>query len=618
MSLRQKLLLMLSLTVAAAVAAVAWTVLVRIRLVFEQRDQQETALFVSQFQREFQERSTEVAATVDRIAASERVRAMAFELVQSGDASPYLTEAQTLAKDAQLDFLEVVGPDGNVVSSAQWPARFGYPEPAAAATATTFLKREDLPDGSNALGIFAVRSIKGAEPAVKLVGGKRLDQGFLADLPVATGMQVSLYTDTGSNATPDITQAAATASTTPAQFDPKRLVSATGEVAGAARYQSLIESARQSGQPASAILYLTARREDSVNASAIPLKSDTGAVLAVLIVSISRSGMVEAQQHIRAIAYGVAAGGILLAILCSLWIAAQVSRPIEQLARAAEEVASGNWETRVDVRGRDEVGVLGRSFNHMTSELVSQRERLVQTERVAAWRELARRLAHELKNPLFPLQLTVENLVRSRELAPDEFDEVFRESTQTLGMEIANLKTIIGRFSDFSKMPRPQLERIDARDAIERVRALYETAGTLAGHAASPGQHPTKIQFEIQLAAEPMPLDADPELLHRALSNLVLNAMDAMPDGGTLTIVAKTRGDKVEIRVADSGAGMTPEECERLFTPYYTTKEHGTGLGLAIVQSVIADHSGTIAVESGAGSGATFVITLPLASEATS
>jgi two-component system sensor histidine kinase HydH len=112
-----------------------------------------------------------------------------------------------------------------------------------------------------------------------------------------------------------------------------------------------------------------------------------------------------------------------------------------------------------------------------------------------------------------------------------------------------------------------------------------------------------------------MPLDADPERLHRALSNLVLNAMDAMPDGGTLTIAAKTHRDKVEIRVADTGAGMTPEECERLFTPYYTTKEHGTGLGLAIVQSVIADHAGTISVESGAGSGATFVIALPLASE---
>jgi signal transduction histidine kinase len=111
-----------------------------------------------------------------------------------------------------------------------------------------------------------------------------------------------------------------------------------------------------------------------------------------------------------------------------------------------------------------------------------------------------------------------------------------------------------------------------------------------------------------------LPIDADPELLHRALSNLVLNAMDAMPDGGTLTLSQK-RMETVEIRVADTGEGMTPEECERLFTPYYTTKEHGTGLGLAIVQSVVADHAGAIAVESRAGGGATFVITLPKASE---
>ena len=222
------------------------------------------------------------------------------------------------------------------------------------------------------------------------------------------------------------------------------------------------------------MLYLTSRREDSVNATAIPLKNETGAVLAVLIVAISRSGMVEAQQHIRAIAYGVAAGGILLAIVFSLWIAARVSRPIEQLARAAKKLPAATGRRRCPARGRDEVSVLARSFNHMTGQLVSQRERLVQSERVAAWRELARRLAHELKNPLFPLQLTVENLVRARELPPAEFDEVFRESTQTLGMEIANLKTIIGRFSDFSKMPKPQLERIDARDVVERVRSLYE------------------------------------------------------------------------------------------------------------------------------------------------
>ena len=126
MSLRQKLLLLFSLTVTAAVAAVTWTVLVRVRSVFEQRDREETALVVSQFQREFQLRSAAVAAAVERIAASERVRTMAFELVQSGDASFYLNEAQTLAQDAQLDFLEIVGSEGKIVSSAQWPARFDY------------------------------------------------------------------------------------------------------------------------------------------------------------------------------------------------------------------------------------------------------------------------------------------------------------------------------------------------------------------------------------------------------------------------------------------------------------------------------------------------------------
>jgi two-component system, NtrC family, nitrogen regulation sensor histidine kinase NtrY len=105
----------------------------------------------------------------------------------------------------------------------------------------------------------------------------------------------------------------------------------------------------------------------------------------------------------------------------------------------------------------------------------------------------------------------------------------------------------------------------------------------------------------------------DPELLHRALSNLVLNAKDAMPEGGIVTISAHPKGEAVELRVADTGQGMTPEECDRLFTPYYTTKQHGTGLGLAIVQSVVADHAGTITVESCEGRGATFVITLPRA-----
>ena len=604
MSLRQKLLLLFSFTVAAAVAAVAWTVLLRVRHVFEQRDQEETALFVSQFQREFQLKSADVAAAVERLAKSERAREMAYELAQGADAAPYLTEAQTMAQDAQLDFLEIVGADGKIVSSAQWPARFGYFEASVWNDQSTFLKSEDLPDGSSALGLFAYRAISGSESAaqpVLLLGGKRLDTSFLVDLPVASGMQVYLYKDADK-------QPAQTPQNTlgpdSSVFDPKGLLGATGQAPHASRFESLIVSAINLRQQSSSVLYLDNRREDSVNATAIPLKNQAGNVQAVLVVTLSRGGMVEAEQHIRAIAYGVAAGGIFLAIVFSLWVAARVSRPIEQLARAAEEVASGNWDARVPSRGRDEVSVLARSFNHMTEQLSSQRERLIQSERVAAWRELARRLAHELKNPLFPLQLTVENLVRARALPAEEFDEIFRESTATLGAEIANLKTIIGRFSDFSKMPRPELERIDAKDAIARVRALYAPASDPNAPA---------IRFECDIADGPMPIDADPELLHRALSNLVLNAIDAMPHGGTLTLSAHPKREMVELRVADTGEGLTPEECERLFTPYYTTKQHGTGLGLAIVQSVVADHAGTIAVESRPTGGAAFIITLPRA-----
>ena len=296
-------------------------------------------------------------------------------------------------------------------------------------------------------------------------------------------------------------------------------------------------------------------------------------------------------------------GGVILAILLSSWAAARMTRPVVELARAAQEVAAGNWDTRVDVTGSDEVGQLADSFNRMTTELLAQKERLVQTERVAAWRELARRLAHELKNPLFPLQLTVENLMRARTQSPEQFDEVFHESTRTLLTEISNLKTIIGRFSEFSKMPRPQLQPAPVNEILRGVVKLFEA------QLQAPGRAPIAIMLELDDRVGTIAVDS--ELLHRALSNLVLNAMDAMPDGGRLVVRSRRDDGRVIIEVADTGSGMTPEECERIFTPYYTSKRHGTGLGLAIVQSVVSDHGGRVTVQSEPGRGTTFVIELP-------
>lgn len=283
-------------------------------------------------------------------------------------------------------------------------------------------------------------------------------------------------------------------------------------------------------------------------------------------------------------------------------IATHITRPVKELAAAATQIGTGNWQVHVEPASKDEIGQLAQSFNQMAQELIAQKERLVQTERVAAWRELARRLAHELKNPLFPLQLTVENLLRARESSPEQFDEVFRESTTTLLAEIANLKTIIGRFSDFSKMPAPQLQPVDLNEIVRSVAQLFQ-----GQFQREKGRIITVMEFD-----SVPPVCADPVLLRRVIENLVLNAIDAMPQGGRLTFHTTTQDRHAIFELSDTGVGLTPEECERLFTPYYTSKQHGTGLGLAIVQSVISDHQGRITVSSKKEEGTTFHVELPL------
>jgi nitrogen fixation/metabolism regulation signal transduction histidine kinase len=336
---------------------------------------------------------------------------------------------------------------------------------------------------------------------------------------------------------------------------------------------------------------------------AMPLSHD-GSFLGVLLAGTPMREQVLLEQSILWTGLGVGGCGILLGVLIGWWTTERVTRPVGQLAEGARAVAGGEWGARVAVNSRDEIGELAAAFNRMTEQLIEQRERAIQAERVAAWRELARRLAHELKNPLFPLQITVENLQRARERTPAEFDEVFRESTATLLAELANMKTIIGRFSDFAKMPAPQPEPVEVNAIVRGVVRLFEAQFTREG------QPPIEVVLELEEPA--IRVEADPEQLSRALRNLVLNAADAMPRGGMLRIRTSRHDGLARIQVSDTGEGLAAEECERLFTPYYTTKRHGTGLGLAIVQSVVSGHGGKIGVQSEPGRGATFTIDLPV------
>jgi two-component system nitrogen regulation sensor histidine kinase NtrY len=575
MTFRTRLLLIFTVAVVASVGLVEWVVSVTARRRFESVEAQRAGDLVAQFRAEFQRRGGEIVREVNGIAASDA----AVQIAMASDSSPYYGEAASLAAAHGLGLLELVAGDGSIVSSAEWPARFGYKEDWLAAGAWraghAMLRREELPDGFT-LALSAVSTATAGDRKLYVVGGQRLDREFLSTLVLPADMRVLLYR----NLSPQFSSAdlmESGASPGPAQV---------------ALLRPFIERIRKEPQEIGATVGSGA---DAAILRALPLMGSGTELLGVLLISSSSRELAQLESFLRWTGLVVGAGGIALGIALSWWATARVTRPVRKLAESAGKVAAGAWATTVETTSADEIGQLARAFNRMTHEIVEQRERLVQAERVAAWRELARRLAHELKNPLFPLQITVENMQRARESHPEEFDEVFREGAATLLAELANLKQIVGRFSDFAKMPAPEMRPVDFNGLAAEALKLME-----------PQLARARVETRLELDPGLHPVRADAGQMTGVLRNLVLNAIDAMGNGGTLTVRTTALPDGVRLEVSDTGQGLTRQECERLFTPYYTTKTHGTGLGLAIVQSVVSDHGGRISVESDPGKGTTF------------
>jgi two-component system nitrogen regulation sensor histidine kinase NtrY len=586
MTLRLRLFLLVSATVGLTVVLVTTTVSSSARRSFATLDAQRTEAMVAQFRREFASEGEQVALRLDRVAASDTILRTAVDVAANRDHAPHVNDATTLAAAQGLDFLDVVAANGTIISSAHWPARFGYRHTWAvgspASSGAGFLQAVELPQDT-ALGLVAVRRVPAGEGSLYVAGGRQLDEKFLQSLVLPPGMRVLLYR----NLEPEITR--------------RQLVAASGTVSQQAPLEPLISRVRQSGQDA---VETVEWPEGAETVHAIPLAGRDGQVAGVLLVGSSGQELAALVRSIRWSGFAFGGLGIALGLALSYLVASRVTRPVEQLASAAREVADGNWDVRLDdIRSTGEIAALSGAFETMTRQLVDHRERLVQAERVAAWRELARRLAHELKNPLFPLRITLDNLRRARPLPPAQFDEVFEESVGTLTTGLANLNTVIGRFSDFSKMPAPELASVSLNAVVEHTVTLFRA------QLEAPGT--PSISLTLDLDAASGTIRADAEQLGRAILNLLLNALDAMPAGGTLTVRTWREDEMVRLAVSDTGQGLTEEERRRLFTPYYTTRQHGTGLGLAIVQAVVADHRGRIWVESAPGRGATFHIELP-------
>jgi signal transduction histidine kinase len=530
-----------------------------------------------------------VAHQVQAIADAEATVRMAIELSRpQADVSVYVNDARGVSQAHQLDFLDLVSNDGSIISSKEWPSHFGTKmdwlvQPQDWAARGAFLARVDTQDGP-ALGLMSVSTVRVGDKDLYIFGGARVGKGLLSGLVLPADMRALLYLNLDAN------------------FEATNLIGESGPMLQGERLAVAIEQQRQHPGRQTFRIAWTPNPESAETFQAMPLLGRQGEVLGVLLVGSSQREAAWAERRLLVLTAEVGAAGLLFGLVLSWWGAAAVTDPIKKLEACVRDVSEGKLNTRANVSGSHEIGQLALAFNRMTARLGEQRDLLVQMERAVSWRELARRLADELKNPLLALKTTAESVLRSQEQSSDQSNETSRAQVAELLLEIAKLEAIVGKFREFGSLPQAELAAVDLNELVRGIVKGYEKEFGAVGRPP--------ITPELHLEKNLPSIPADAALLRRVIDNLILNAMDAMPGGGVLMLRTTRANDTVELEVSDTGTGLTPQECERLFTPYYTTKQHGTGLGLAIVQSVVSNHGGRISVESEAGVGTSFHIRL--------
>jgi nitrogen fixation/metabolism regulation signal transduction histidine kinase len=290
-------------------------------------------------------------------------------------------------------------------------------------------------------------------------------------------------------------------------------------------------------------------------------------------------------------------------IFISFLFARKITVPLQELLKGTKEVARENLSYQIPQKKRkDEFGVVIGSFNQMIKDLARHKKELIYAQKVAAWKEIAQQLAHEIKNPLTPIKLCSERLVETYQSSPQHFPQVLQECTKTIVQEAEGLESLISEFSEFARIPPPELKKINLNEVIKNVLLLYTPP-------------PAGVEIVPEIAPEPAFIWGDFAQLKRALVNLLKNAFEAVgEEGGKVWIRSfPAPGSTYQyLEIQDNGRGIPESVKAKIFSPHFSTKKKGMGLGLAIVNRIITEHHGYISLSSEPEKGTVVKIELPL------
>lgn len=291
----------------------------------------------------------------------------------------------------------------------------------------------------------------------------------------------------------------------------------------------------------------------------------------------------------------IAAG--VLAFLLSNYITVS----LQKIGKRMQTVDLSQDAEPIEWRGEDEIGALVKAYNRMLEEVRRSAEKLARTERESAWREMAKQVAHEIKNPLTPMKLRVQHLQRSLNPTDAEVQKKLDSFSESMIEQIESLSKIAGEFSDFAKMPKANLEQLQLAELLRKCTNLYTDDANVA------------IEYSEKTNADQTIITGDREQLLRVFNNLLTNAIQAIPEerSGKILVEISATNEWVTVDVIDNGTGISEEMCDRIFVPNFTTKSTGTGLGLAIVRNILEQVGGSITFKTAIGVGTTFTVRLP-------